>query len=238
MKNNNGFVPFIILAIIAVLAIGGGAYYLGTKNNSVTKNSREGCIKVVGGVVGISNECTDVSQCEFYKQTNDSWKNDCYFGVATTKKDKSICNLISNNSMKQGCLNNIDISLSSENSLVEIFNNQPGAIKSVVVKGNNQWILTVDLLTKNPNFLPGETDFFTNQNLKIRNLTVTKDTKAYNCQNPKDYLLGNISSLMSNIQDVINKAKTDSGLIGTFGYTIYFDINGTSITAIYQQCLP
>jgi len=39
MKNDKGFVGLgLILAIIAVLVIGGGAYYLGTKNNSVPQN--------------------------------------------------------------------------------------------------------------------------------------------------------------------------------------------------------
>jgi len=39
MKNNKGFIGMgLILAIIAVLAIGGGAYYLGTKNGAEPKN--------------------------------------------------------------------------------------------------------------------------------------------------------------------------------------------------------
>lgn len=42
MKNNKGFIGLgLILAIIAVLVIGGGAYYLGTKNSSVPKNIEE-----------------------------------------------------------------------------------------------------------------------------------------------------------------------------------------------------
>ena len=42
MKNNKGFLGLgIILAIIVVLVIGGGAYYLGTKNVSVPKNTEE-----------------------------------------------------------------------------------------------------------------------------------------------------------------------------------------------------
>ena len=39
MKNNKGFLGLgLILAIIAVLVVGGGAYYLGTKNDSVPKS--------------------------------------------------------------------------------------------------------------------------------------------------------------------------------------------------------
>ena len=38
MKNNKGFIGIgLVLAIIAVLVVGGGAYYLGIKNNSVLK---------------------------------------------------------------------------------------------------------------------------------------------------------------------------------------------------------
>lgn len=42
MKNNKGFAPIaIVLIVIAVLAIGGIAYYVGTKNNSVPQNTQE-----------------------------------------------------------------------------------------------------------------------------------------------------------------------------------------------------
>lgn len=42
MKYNKGFAPLAIIAIIVgVLVIGVGAYYLGTKNNSIPKNTEE-----------------------------------------------------------------------------------------------------------------------------------------------------------------------------------------------------
>jgi len=42
MKNNKGFIGMgLILAIIAVLVVGGGAYYLRTKNSSVSKDIKE-----------------------------------------------------------------------------------------------------------------------------------------------------------------------------------------------------
>ncbi|OIO29275.1 hypothetical protein COX93_01610 [Candidatus Nomurabacteria bacterium CG_4_10_14_0_2_um_filter_30_12] len=42
MKNNKGFIGLgFILVIIAVLVVGGGAYYLGTKNSDVSKNTEE-----------------------------------------------------------------------------------------------------------------------------------------------------------------------------------------------------
>jgi len=135
--------------------------------------------------------------------------------------------------------------VSSEEASNEIFNNQPGAVKSIKAEGNNQWTLAVDLLTRNPKWLPGVDSnggFFINQNPKIRNLTVTKDTKTYNCENPGPMPKAMPNSLqnafISEIQDTINRSKTEKGLIGEFGYTAYFDINGNTITAIYQQCLP
>jgi hypothetical protein len=119
--------------------------------------------------------------------------------------------------------------INNEESVVEVFNNQPGAIKSITTKGDNQWVLAVDLLTKNPNWIPGVDntgEFFINQNTKIRNLNVTKDTKAYICGvDSEPNVLQDIVIFISNIQEVSYK-------------TAYFDINGTNITAIYQQCLP
>ena len=42
MNKNKGFIGLgLILVIIAVLVVGGGAYYLGTKNESVSKNAEE-----------------------------------------------------------------------------------------------------------------------------------------------------------------------------------------------------
>jgi len=134
-----------------------------------------------------------------------------------------------------------------ENSTIEIFNKQPGAIKSITAQSSNQWVLAIDLLSHNPKWIPGVDStggFFINQNTKIRNLTVSTNTKAYDCgvQYADGTVIGprlqNTSSFISNIQNTINKAKTDLGLIGEFGYTAYFDINGTNITAIYMQCLP
>lgn len=117
----------------------------------------------------------------------------------------------------------------SEDSSSETFENQPGAIKSIKVNGINNWTLAVDLLSKNPNWLPGVDstgEFFINQNPKIRNLNVTRDTKAYNCGfDMKPDVLVNTTTFISNIQKSSYK-------------TVYFDIKGTNITSIYQQCLP
>lgn len=126
---------------------------------------------------------------------------------------------------------------SSENSSTEVFKNQPGAIKSITVKGNNTWIFAVDLLTRNPNWLPSIDStggFFINQNPQIRNLNVTNATKTYKCKNTVANLLTNTSSFISYTQGV----KKSWGTANQADYTAYFDINGTNISAIYEQCLP
>lgn len=134
----------------------------------------------------------------------------------------------------------------SETSLQEVFKNQPGAIRSLAVSGSNQWMLSVDLLSYNPNWLPGVDStggFFINQNPKVRNLTATKNTKTYNCGGPdgdggKPGLLVNTPSFISRIQADINTGNytIKKGQYG--GPVRYLDINGSSITAMYMQCLP
>ncbi|OIO29277.1 hypothetical protein COX93_01600 [Candidatus Nomurabacteria bacterium CG_4_10_14_0_2_um_filter_30_12] len=116
----------------------------------------------------------------------------------------------------------------TEEPPIEFFHNQPGDIKSIT-KENNQWILAVDLLSRNPDWLPGVDstgEFFINQNPKIRNLSVTENTKTYNCQQDVEAsFLMNTAIFISNLQKASYK-------------TVYFDINGTNVTAMYQQCLP
>lgn len=140
---------------------------------------------------------------------------------------------------KGNTMNIINSNISEESS-TESFKNQPGAIKSITSNGTNKWIFAVDLLSANPKWTPGGSEeFFLNQNTKIRNLSITANTKIYNCDgrgNP--YLFAEVAGYISRIQDLINKSKTDPGLVGHFGYTADFDISGTNITTIYEQCLP
>jgi hypothetical protein len=128
----------------------------------------------------------------------------------------------------------------------ESFIKQPGAIKSITQNGDT-WALAIDILTPNTKWLPGVDSaggFFINKNPKIRNLIVRKNTMIYDCGaqysngdnvGPR---LQDTSNFMSKIEDVIDKSKTDKGLVGEFGYTAYFDILGSDIFVIYQQCLP
>lgn len=149
-----------------------------------------------------------------------------------------------------GCSSNIGFSPTTglacgEDSLQEVFSNQPGAIKFLTPELGIRWVLAVDLLTHNPNFIPGETPFFINQNTKIRNLIVTANTKTYNCEDTKPSLLVNTSNYINDLQSSIIRTKSELKYrvggpieLATDYTTAYFDINGTNITAIYQQCLP
>jgi hypothetical protein len=137
--------------------------------------------------------------------------------------------------------NPLVVTASGEDSAAEVFKYQPGAIKTITNQKDDKWLLAVDLLTKNPNYRPGgETDYFINQNNKVRNLLVTNETKTYECNGVNADALRNTSKFMSDIQVNMIKRDEEAKKFGTkaYDYTSYFDINGTEITAIYQQCLP
>lgn len=138
-------------------------------------------------------------------------------------------------------ISNVAVTSGGEDSTTEIFKNQPGAIKSITNQSDNQWLLSVDLLTPNTHWVPGgQSDFFLNQNPKIRNLLVTNETKNYVCDGVKADVLGNTSKFMSDLQATIIRNEEEAKKFGTkaYDYTAYFDINGSNITAVYQQCLP
>jgi type II secretory pathway pseudopilin PulG len=129
----------------------------------------------------------------------------------------------------------------SEESSLEIFNRQPGAIKSIKSDGTNKWILAIDLLSSNPKWIPGDSStggFFINQNVKIRNLNITSLTKIQNCSTQySGYASGFENNLLSFVS-YVNKKIINPKEVGEFGYTAYFDISGSDITSIYEQCLP
>jgi len=125
------------------------------------------------------------------------------------------------------------IGWSSEDENQESFINQPGAVKSIT-----GWILAVDLLTHNSKWIPGVDStgpFFLNQNQKVRNLKVTSDTVIYPCQPGSQ----NISTYLDSIQKRINEYNklSDYQKSGTY-VAYYFDINGSTISGIHDQCLP
>jgi len=285
MKNNQGFIGIgLILAIIAVLVVVGGAYYLETKNDSVPsitvlspnggetysasagqpitvkwKSNNIGNNKVSIGLKNIdtgkekfwevvpNNGMTDIFPMNFYPDIFPFVNNKIKVVVCNVKLDLEhpSGNYTQDCSVSDYSDNSFTIqqtSSNSEESLTETFKNQPGAIKSKEWDGAE---FLVDLLTNNSNWVPGGSEeFFINQNSKIRRLNVNNATIVKNCATQyKDssYTSGFKSDLLSfttYVQNKIDKAKTDSGVLGEFGYTAYFDINGTNITAIYEQCLP
>jgi len=131
-----------------------------------------------------------------------------------------------------------------EESSTEVFNYTSGAVKSIKLDGTNEWILAVDLLSNNPKWIPGVDDRWFNQNTKIRNLIVTKNTKTYTCgSNGSSDIPQEISIYMAEMQNEISKNISDFKRIPRDEFmTDYllraFDINGSDIIAIYKICLP
>lgn len=121
--------------------------------------------------------------------------------------------------------------VTDEESTEEAFQYQPGLVKTVASKGSGQWVISVDLLTHNKDWVPGgRSDFFVNQNPRIRNLEITSETKSFECGEGSDGDATTADVPVTN--DVMVKAMEQ------VGYTAYFDIQRTNITAVYEQCLP
>lgn len=121
---------------------------------------------------------------------------------------------------------------SAEESSTESFKNQPGEIKGIKDIGRGQYEITVDLLTPNPKWIPGGNEkIFLNQSSKIRSLYMDLSAKTYNCGEGAD---GNptTADVPENNSIFINKINNSNYK------NRYFDISGTNITAIYEQCLP
>lgn len=112
--------------------------------------------------------------------------------------------------------------------------NTPADIKSISLKDNITY-LSIDILSLNPDFLPGKTQFFINQSTKLREVSINSNTKSYLCGAGADnnYTTADISTsttgLLDGIQNkLLNKEYT----------TYYFDITDANVQAIYEQCLP
>jgi hypothetical protein len=90
------------LVITLIILIGISAYLV----INHPRDESPGCIKYVGGVVGVRNECKSTAECEVYKKINNGAEvGQCYWGVATNSKDKNVCDLIPEEWLKQACLN-------------------------------------------------------------------------------------------------------------------------------------
>lgn len=121
-----------------------------------------------------------------------------------------------------------------EANVSEKWVNTPAEIKSMSTE-NKITFLSIDILSHNPGFLPGVTEFFINQSTKLREVSVDDNTKSYLCgagpddnENTAD-VSTDTQSLLAVIKDkLLNKGYT----------TYYFDINGGVVQSIYEQCLP
>ena len=206
MNKNKGIIGLglIVAIVLGIVVVGGGAYYLG-------KGSSDSSSYMPDKECGFNGEkCID-------KDKNLQQVDQGQAVIEDKKETKKV-----------------DSTLSSEESSTESFNHQPGDIKSVKVGGVNNWIFAVDILSRNPNWLPGVDSsgpFFLNQNTKIRNLNITSNTKTYNCGEGPDNNSTSADVFVST-SDFIKKIQSDEYK------TRYFDISGTNITAIYEQCLP
>ena len=118
----------------------------------------------------------------------------------------------------------------------EQWNYAPAEVKAVFEQDGITH-LSIDILTHNPDFLPGVTDFFINKNLKLRDVTLNSDSKAYRCgagTDGEDTTPDVPTSLQQLINDIQKTLATNDGR----GLMYYFDIDGALLKIIYEQCLP
>lgn len=106
----------------------------------------------------------------------------------------------------------------------------PGAITNVSEKDWTTYF-TLDMLTANPDFQPGVTDFFLNESPTIRDLAIAKNAKAFTCgtENIPDVSVA-IETIIMNVQNTLSSGQSQT--------TYYFDIDDNKINTIYEQCLP
>lgn len=215
MKKFNGFISIgAIIAIVAVLVIGGGVAYV------VTQNNKQEDSRIMDGVIadnfGFGNTVIETSK----KEVNKNIPNEKSQEKAQTQN-----------------IQNKDISINNKTEAEENFKKTPGAIKSIK-KNGSEYNLGIDILTRNENWRPGDDasgSFFVNQNPLIRSLIVTNSTKTYGCSDSQNSATpDNTINYITKITESLSRPET----LGEFGYTAYFDIEGTKITAIYTQCLP
>ncbi len=124
----------------------------------------------------------------------------------------------------------LEITAPEENPADEKRSSAPAEITAITEK-NGITYLTLDMLTINKDFKPGITDYFINQNPKIRDLSIAADAKAFNCDT------NSTPTLSASLNDTITAIQ--QSLSGATAKVIYsFDIADGKINTIYQQCLP
>lgn len=113
--------------------------------------------------------------------------------------------------------------------------NTPAEIKAIYFIDNDT-ILSLDILSHNPNYKPGENSFFLNANKNLRKIRISSKTSAFKCGlgNDENETTADVEYPINNF---INQLKETLDV--KEDYTVYyFDIEGDIATCIYEQCLP
>ena len=131
----------------------------------------------------------------------------------------------------------------------DIFQNQPGDVKFVKNANNGTWVFSVDILSRNNAWIPGDSvngNPFINQKPLIKNLTATNKTKFYTCGKGPDNndttpdVLVTMSEFIqgdNGVQTRLTRRAIETPMPENY-VSYFFDTNGPTITAIYEQCLP
>jgi len=236
METNKGFATVaIVVLVIGILAVGVGAYYIKNKSTSYltytecVEKTKLPCIHLFVGDFGQKWVPSPFASKEKCDTENGGYS--CIIPPGIFLEDRWISARDLQRAKQTEEKTEIQ---STEESTSEVFKNQPGEIKSIESKGSNEWLLAVDLLSHNPKWIPGVDStggFFINQNPKIRNLNVSNTTNIYVCGPGPDENDTSADILVST-SDFIKEIQSSDYK------TRYFDINGSNITAVYQQCLP
>ncbi|MEI8129985.1 MAG: hypothetical protein WCG55_00585 [bacterium] len=135
------------------------------------------------------------------------------------------------------------MSLEASNS--NTFTSQPAAIQSIVKQADGTWQFAIDLLSRNPHWLPGgEEGFFLNLSPVMRHLVVTNATKTYVCggnpnnNNTTAELLEPTAGYVAKLQSRLAQIQTETQASISQTLNAYMSADGTKITALYDQCLP
>ncbi|MFZ2310572.1 MAG: hypothetical protein WAW11_03445 [Patescibacteria group bacterium] len=117
---------------------------------------------------------------------------------------------------------------------VEKWINTPAEINKVFTRDGATYCM-INILSLNPDFQPGVSDFFINKSNQIREVLISGDTKTYICGAGLD---GNETTAdnQTETNGVITFIKNLISLNQKAIY--YFDIENNKVQNIYQQCLP
>ena len=111
---------------------------------------------------------------------------------------------------------------------------QYGRVKDVKTAPNG-WLVTVDYIYRNPNWIPGGSEsFFLSTNVRTSELSIKNDeTKFFKCGGNKDISYGPV--VPSKVEEFISQIKKEL-LEREPSYV--FDVTDNTIDVIYTQCLP